>query len=350
MPSPIQRDPAETRRSLTEWLGRTFPDAGPITVTDVRIPSSSGFSGETLLVDAEWGGEAQALVVRVAPTTYTVFLDADFEAQYLAMKVVSEHTDVPMPEMLAFEGDPAWLGSAFSLMRRVEGEAAPDSPPYTESGWVVDATTEQRARMYDSGLRAMAAVHATDWQGLGLGERLDRDEFAYVEDYYAWALRESGLDNPVMEEAMAWVRANRPEPPTERALCWGDARPGNQLFADFEVSAVLDWEMVEVGDPLMDVAWWLFLQRYHTIGSGLPLPSGFLTEDEVVARWSELTGRTVDPATLHFYLVWAGIRFGIVMMRLGTLFKLFGLLPEEVPMESQNPVLDLLRALLHEEA
>jgi aminoglycoside phosphotransferase (APT) family kinase protein len=345
MPSPIQRDPDETRRAITGWVGQSFPDVGEIVVTDVRVPPSSGFSGETMLVDATWGGERQELVFRVAPTTYTVFLDADFEAQYEVMKALAERTDVPMPEMLAFEPDPSWLGSAFSLMRRVVGEAAPDSPPYTESGWVMDATAEQRARMCDSGLRAMARVHGTDWKALGL-ERVDRDEFAYVEDYYAWALAESGLDNPIMERAMAWIRANRPAPPAERALCWGDSRPGNLLFRDFEVVAVLDWEMVEIGDPLMDVAWWLFLQRYHTVGSNQPLPSGFLDEAGVVARWQELTGRTVDPDALRFYVVWAGVRFGIVMMRLGTLFKQFGLLPAEVPMEAQNPVLDVLASEL----
>ena len=99
MPSPIQRDPAETRRAITEWLGQTFPDVWAITVTDVRVPPSSGFSGETMLVDATWGGEAHDLVIRVSPTTYTVFLDADFEAQYEVMRALAEHTDVPMPEM-----------------------------------------------------------------------------------------------------------------------------------------------------------------------------------------------------------------------------------------------------------
>lgn len=349
MPAPIQRDPDQTRAAITEWLTLRFPDAGEIVVTDFHAPPSSGFSGETLLVDTTWAGEERPLVIRVAPTTYTVFLDAEFQAQYEVMKALAEHTDVPMPTMLAFEPDTAWLGAPFSLMERIEGEAAPDAPPYTESGWVMDATPEQRARMYDSGLRAMAGVHATDWKALGL-EHIDRDEFAYVEQYYAWALRESGLDNPIMERAMAWIRANQPALPAERALCWGDARPGNLLFRDFDVVAVLDWEMVEIGDPIMDVAWWLFLQRYHTTGSGQPLPEGFLDEAGTVARWSELTGRSVDPAVLHFYLVWAGVRFGIVMMRLGTLFKLFGLLPQEVPMEANNPVLDLLDAAVSEVA
>jgi aminoglycoside phosphotransferase (APT) family kinase protein len=345
MPAPIQRDPDATARTIAEWLAGQFPDVGEIVVTDVHAPPSSGFSGETLLVEAVWGGETHPLVIRVAPTTYTVFLDADFEAQYRVMRALDQHTDVPMPEMLAFEPDTTWLGAPFSLMRRVEGEAAADRPAYTEEGWIVDATPEQQARLYESGLQAMAKVHAADWQALGL-HFVDRDEFEYVEQYYAWALKESEDENPILDSALAWVRANRPAPAAEPTLCWGDARPGNLLFRDFEVVAVLDWEMVEIGDPLMDLGWWLFLERFHTVGYGQPVPPGFPGEEGAIARWEALTGRTADRDVLRFYLVWAGVRFGIVMMRLATLFKLFGLLPEDGDMGRNNPVLDVLQAEL----
>lgn len=345
MPAHVQRDPEATARTIAEWLGGQFPDADDVVVTKVHAPPSSGFSGETLLVDATWGGEDHPLVIRVAPTTYMVFLDPDFEAQYKVMHALSKHTDVPLPEMLAYEPDTKWLGAPFSLMGRVDGEAAPDRPAYTDEGWIVDATPEQQARLYESGLQAMAKVNGTDWRALGL-HFVDRDEFDYVEQYYAWALKESNEDNPILESALAWIGANRPAPSPEPALCWGDARPGNLLFQEFEVAAVLDWEMVEIGDPIMDLGWWLFLQRYHTVGSSLPLPPGFLDEAATVKRWEELTGRTVDPDVLHFYLVWAGVRFGIVMMRLATLFKLFGLIPEEADMGRNNPVLNVLQAEL----
>lgn len=345
MPAPIQRDPVETTRAITEWLHQRFPDAGEIVVTNLSAPPSSGFSGETILVDTTWRGAPRPLVIRVAPTTYTVFLNADFESQYQVMRSLSEHTDIPLPEMLAYEPDASWLGAPFSLMSCIDGEAAADAPAYTESGWIVDATPEQQATLYDSGLRAMAKVHTTDWRALGLGF-VDRDEFAYVDEYYAWALAESKEENPIMERAIAWTRAHRPAPAADQALCWGDSRPGNLLFRDFEVVAVLDWEMVEIGDPIMDLAWWLFCERFHTVGYGQPLPPGFPGEAAAIRRWEELTGRTADPEVLRYYLVWAGVRFGIVMMRLATLFKLFGLLPEDADMGRDNPVLTVLQAEL----
>ena len=35
----------------------------------------------------------------------------------------------------------------------------------------------------------------------------------------------------------------------------GDAKPGNFAFVGGEVSAVFDWEMTTVGDPLTDIGW-----------------------------------------------------------------------------------------------
>lgn len=347
MAAPVQRDPDKTAADLTAWLRGRFPDVGEIVITKVHAPPGSGFSGETLLLDTTFDGADRPLVVRVAPTTYTVFLEPDFEGQYEVMRVLSERTDVPMPTMLALETDPSVLGATFSLMDRVVGEAPPDAPPYTTEGWVFDATPEQQARMLDSGLRAMAAVQTSDWRALGL-DFVRRDPFDYLERYYAWALAEDPHENPTMEAVMAWLREHRPPdlPEDELALCWGDARPGNQLYRDFEVVAVLDWEMVEIGDPIMDLAWWQFLDRYQTVGQGVaPLP-GFPSEDEVIARWSQLTGRTVDPEVFRSYLVFAGARFGVVMMRLAANFKKFGLLPADNPMARANPVLALVAAEL----
>lgn len=324
-----------------------MPGAAGAVVTHLDAPPSSGFSGETILLGADWAGSSHELVVRVAPTTYTVFLEPDFEAQFRTMKILSEQTDVPMPEMLAYESDTSILGAPFSLMGRVEGEAASDSPAYTDEGWIVDATPEQQAALYESGLSAMAQIHRLDWQGLGLGF-VERDEYDYYDRYYAWAREIEGGPNPIVDEGLAWLRSHPVEPTDSPALCWGDARPGNQLFRDWRCVAVLDWEMVTIGDPIMDLAWWMFFERFHTVGLGLPLPPGFPGEDRAIARWSELTGRNVDPDVFRHYQVFAGVRFGMIMIRLATLFVEFGIMPAEADLARDNPVLNVLKSILDE--
>jgi hypothetical protein len=42
-------------------------------------------------------------------------------------------------------------------------------------------------------------------------------------------------------------------------LCWGDARPGNQMFDGPELLAIFDWEMVSLGNAESDLGWWLFV-------------------------------------------------------------------------------------------
>ncbi len=55
-----------------------------------------------------------------------------------------------------------------------------------------------------------------------------------------------------------WVPSyaiSRPEQCPTVTLVHGDPKPGNFAFADDEVSAVFDWEMTSVGDPLADIGW-----------------------------------------------------------------------------------------------
>jgi aminoglycoside phosphotransferase (APT) family kinase protein len=43
-------------------------------------------------------------------------------------------------------------------------------------------------------------------------------------------------------------------------LCWGDSRLSNILYGpQFEVTAVLHWEIAYIGDHEADIAWMLFI-------------------------------------------------------------------------------------------
>ena len=89
------------------------------------------------------------------------------------------------------------------------------------------------------------------------------------------------------------MQANAPAADPELGLCWGDARINNQLFGpDFEVRAVVDWEMVTLADPMMDLGWWLFLDRHFHEGMPAPRLEGFPTREEMVARYEQTSGRT----------------------------------------------------------
>jgi aminoglycoside phosphotransferase (APT) family kinase protein len=196
-----------------------------------------------------------------------------------------------------------------------------------------------------NGIAAMAAVHNLDWRALGLeflddparGEPALEQQLTYYAESLEWA--ELGTPHPGARAALEWLQANRPESdPARVTITWGDSRLANQMFRDRQVVAVLDWEMVALGDPRIDLGWWLFCDEVLTRSAGQERLPGFPTQDETVARWAELTGRT--GADLHWFLVFAGLRFTVVMLRLGTLLHDLGLVSE--PFGYDN---DICRAL-----
>ena len=202
--------------------------------------------------------------------------------------------------------------------------------------------------MWWNGIAPLAAVHNLDWRALGLdllddparGEPALEQQLTYYAESLEWAEQAEGADRTrARAPRSTWLRANRPaSDPGQVTITWGDSRLANQMFRDGEVVAVLDWEMVALGDPRIDLGWWLFCDDVLTRSAGQERLPGFPSQAETVARWEELTGRT--GADLHWFLVFAALRFTVVMLRLGTLLHEMGIIPE--PFGYDN---DICRAL-----
>jgi len=357
MPIPEQRDLEAARGILAGWLATRLPGASDVEVGPIGGPGSTGFSNETLIFDASWkeGGatRTEGLVVRVQPTQHTVFLESDFESQYRVLSALAEHTNVPVPPIKWFEPDPATLGAPFFVMGKVDGRPPADAPPYTIAGWLLEESKpEERRTLVESGLDALAAIHAVDWQALGF-EFLDKPQYGhlgfeqqlrYYERSYEWAA--DGKPAPAVAAAtLEWVQAHAPASDPELVLCWGDARINNQLFgSDHRVVAVLDWEMVTLADPMMDLGWWLFLDRHFHEGMPAPRMEGFPTREEMTTHYERVSGRTARD--LEFYEVFAGLRFAVVMMRIAKLLVEFEILPMDNDVAVNNAVTRVLADML----
>jgi aminoglycoside phosphotransferase (APT) family kinase protein len=352
MPIPAQRDLEATRRTMTDWLTGKLPDARDLSLGALVAPAGTGYSNDTLLFDATWteGGEArrEEYVARIRPSGYQVFPETDVALQYHVMRILGASTDVPVPTVFWLEEDESVLGQPFFLMRRVHGEIPSDSPPFTMEGFLVDAPPDRRAQLWNSGIDAMARVHRVeDLEGLGLTALVDKPEFGpsglgqqlgYYERYLEWAA--CGRPQPVAEAAWDWLLANRPTEPEPLRLCWGDSRISNQIFDDFSCVAVIDWEMVTLGNPVQDVAWWIFLDQHWTEGIDIDRLEGFPDYDETIRRWEASTGLSGD--ALDYYGVFAGFRFAVVMMRIAQMMIEFEVLPADTDLETNNIVTQLL--------
>jgi aminoglycoside phosphotransferase (APT) family kinase protein len=348
MPVAGQLDPGELKATLEPWLARQMPDAREVRVVDVVIPQSTGFSNETFLVDAAWsdadGDQEVELVVRSQSAANVLFPEADLvRQQFRTMQLLGAHTDVPVARMRWAETDPAVLGRPFFVMDRLHGDVPGDTPPYTTEGFVFDMDPDTRRAWHLNALEAMTRVQKVDWRALGF-DYLDQQHHGalgpeqrhnYLDHYRQWTTR--GEPHAVIDLAWEWLDANWPDDAEHVELCWGDARPANEMFAGTEVVGVFDWEMVSLGNGESDLGWWCFLQRFHTDGYGVALPEGMLDRDETIRAWEELRGR---PAThVDFYERLGGFQFTLVMVRLAESMGV----PQ---MALDNPVAHITRQLI----
>ncbi len=352
MPDIRQRDPEEVASVLTRWLA-TRSHNGPVTeVFDVQAPASNGFSNETILCRTRTaGGDERRLVVRVAPTKHFLFLDAEFSTQYRVMRALADSgSAVPLPRLGIYEDDPQFLGVPFFTMDHIEGQVPPDNIPYTLEGWVIEATPEQQARMWWSGIEALASVHRTDWRALGLdwlgnparGRPGMEQQMSYYRDFLDWAAQ--GLRVPVIESTWDWLVEHQPDEEGEVVLSWGDSRIGNIIWDDFRCAAVIDWEMAGLAQPELDLGWYLYFDRQFSEGLSVPRPAGFGSHEETISRYSDLMGRPMRD--IFFYEVFSGFRFAVVMLRLSDLLVGSDILPYESDMGTNNIATQLLAKML----
>ena len=330
----LVRDGDETAGTLASWL-TTVAGLDRVSVDHVAIPTSTGWSNETVLFDAWWSHdgdvERHELVARIAPRDYQVFVDQTFSRQFAVMRALAEHSDVPVPRTYWYEPDPAWFGSAFWIIERVSGDIPADAPPYAGEGWLKDARPDQQVQAWWSGIDAMVGIHSLDIDSIGIPP----DTFSPSEGPIEWHLdhydrflhwAEDGHPHALARRALERLRSEKPPPPERGAtLSWGDARLSNLIYRDFEVVAVLDWEMTALGDPLLDLGWWLFADQTLTTGSGCTRLPGFPSAKETEEYWRIRTGRSTE--ALDYYILFAGLRFTVIMLRMGKLLFDMGVVP-----------------------
>jgi aminoglycoside phosphotransferase (APT) family kinase protein len=225
-----------------------------------------------------------------------------------------EPTPVRTPRVLAVCEDTRVIGAPFYVMERVKGEVITDRLPEP-----LDSELE-RERIADQLIDALVELHAVDWRAAGL------DGFGKPSGYLERQVRRfSGLwehnrtrDLPAVEQLGHWLGQNMPQSPPATVV-HGDYRLGNTMFltqAPAQLSAILDWEMATIGDPLADLGYMMI--HWHQAGDQLggfnlqavtTLP-GFPTRQEMIARYEERSGRSMRALDWYVTLaLWKGVVF-----------------------------------------
>lgn len=293
-----KRDDETIKTGLAAWWKATYADGGDAEVIKVVRPSA-GRSNETVLATVATKGTQQTVVLRL-PTKIPSFPNYDLAAQ-AAVQTALIKSGIPAAEPIANELDDKWLGTPFLLMRAVAGRSPGDAPALDP--WLSAAGEAVQRRVHGGFVDVLSAVHHLDWRAAGLDSVLRGStgglaaELQWWIDYLNWA--SDGSPHPRLRALADWCVATIPTTEVPLSLCWGDARVGNVLFSDDgAVTAALDWELASIGQPEMDVAWWLAMDDLlHSLTR--TSVAGFPNRETALRSYEEKLGRPLQNLGWH---------------------------------------------------
>ena len=252
-------------------------------------------------------------VLRRPPLGHVLPTAHDMAREYRVMSALAS-TDVPVPATLALCEDNAVNDAPFYVMELVDGII------YRDGAALASLDADDARRASETLVDVLGAIHAVDYRAVGLGEFGRPDGFLerQVRRWGEQWERSKTRELPAVDELARRLRNALPEsgPPT---IVHGDYRLDNTMMATDDpgrIVAVLDWEMSTLGDPLTDVG--LFLLYWgqadaQVIATGAAIESqpGFLTREEIVARYAHVSGRAVDQ--LDWYEILASYKLAIIV-------------------------------------
>ncbi|KUI48578.1 aminoglycoside phosphotransferase [Mycobacterium sp. GA-1199] len=335
---------------MSRWLSTVLPGAAAPEITVESGVDANGMSSETIILTGRWSADgepqAQKWVARVAPTPQDVpvFSEYRMDHQFDVIRLVQEHTDVPVPQVRWLENSGDVLGTPFFLMDYVDGRVPPDVMPYTFGGnWFADSPAEQRRELQDATVGVIAKLHSIPEPEKVFGFLDDgsdrnalRRNLNWLQDWYQFAVPDIGRSS-LVERALDWLEANWPADAAgnDPVLIWGDSRVGNVLYSGYQPVAVLDWEMATLGPREMDAAWMIFAHNvFQELAglAGLPGLPDFMREEDVKTTYTALTG--VGLGDLHWFYVYSGVIWACVFMRTSARRVRFGEIEQPEDVES----------------
>jgi aminoglycoside phosphotransferase (APT) family kinase protein len=295
-----------------------FDEAALAEYLAVQLP---GFSGELSVQQFEGGQSNPTFLLSAGGRSYVLRKKPPGELLRSAHQVDREHrvmtalrdSDVPVPRTLLLCEDESIVGTSFFVMEYVAGRVVSDPA-------LPGCSREERRAIYDDFVRVLAALHRVEPEAVGLGDfgkpgnYCARQISRWSRQYQASKTEEI----PEMDALIEWLPANLPDSDETRVV-HGDYRIGNCIIDTGapRIAALLDWELSTLGHPLADLAY--CCQSYRgeatpgeSLGGADLAEAGIPSEDEFVARYCALTGRT-SVERWDFYMVFVMFRSAAIV-------------------------------------
>jgi aminoglycoside phosphotransferase (APT) family kinase protein len=260
-------------------------------IEDLRA-LTGGASRTTWAFDAITGGQRRSLILRTGPPDE---VHAGMELEASAQRAAAA-AGAPVPHIVVADDSVVALGNPFLICNAIGGET------------IVRRIHRQlddagRTRLLRQCAEALAAIHRADPNLPGVSHD---DQMAEWRDQ----LDTMGDTTATFEWAFRWLADNRPAPSPPR-LVHGDFRMGNVIVDESGLAAVLDWELVHVGEVYEDLAW--FCIRAWRFGAPRDLAAGGLgSVEDFLHGYENAGGAPVDRSAFHWWLVQATLRWGVI--------------------------------------
>jgi aminoglycoside phosphotransferase (APT) family kinase protein len=239
-----------------------------------RMPG--GHSGLTYRVETSQG----ALVVKSVPPGQKPIGRHDMLRQARIIEALAP-TGVPVPAIVATdESEPAWFA-----MELVEGESL--EPVLDDPEVEPSLATARMLRAAET----LPALHEVPLDKVPV----DAEPLSPLDELGRWARTMAAVPPHLVPDADRLHRRLADSVPTAvgPTLVHGDYRLGNLICRGTEPAALIDWEIWSVGDPRVELGWFLvFADGANFPGVGREVP-GLPTADELVAAYAA-AGRPVD--------------------------------------------------------
>lgn len=252
-------------------------------------------------------------VVRRPPLGHVLATAHDMAREHRVITALRD-TDVPVPGTVLLCEDPDVIGAPFYVMEHVDGT------PYRTSEQLAPLGPERTRNVVLALPDTLVALHAVDPAHAGLGD-FGRPEGFLERQLRRWSKQlEASLNREldgVDELHTALTRALPVSP--EPTVVHGDFRLDNVLVdtvgGEDRITAVLDWEMSTLGDPLTDLGLLAMYSEQQEMPdspvsttSGAP---GHPEAAELVERYAHASGR--DVSRINWYTAFAYFKLAVIL-------------------------------------
>ena len=301
-------------RTVQESLGESRPDPrGDVIRTDLEaylqgtwkrpalrvtavVPIPTGHSGFTYFIDTEEGARRDRYVLRLPPPGARASGPADVVRQGRIMAALNRG-GLPVPAVPAITSEPVIDGRPLVLMAAVAGERIETAGP-KHPGTAIAAAA----------ITVLKRLHAVAPGETGIGDEPPVGLEAEMMRWH-WLMERAPEELTTRAHELGGLLANqRPaeRPPT---LVHGDYHLGNMLFSGAEVVAVLDWEIAQIGQPLLDLGCLCVMVQRRRF-EGAPNPSGEGVEVSI-AELAELYG--VGAGEMNWYVAMSLYKYAAIL-------------------------------------